>query len=318
MKENRFILFSAGYNCREWVKRHMKLAQTQTYRNYVHVIVDDATNDGTYEEILEWKDEKTVVYRNAENMGWIHNAAKYIEKHIESPEDIIVGYDLDDWFAHDGVLERVNEIYNKKDCWVTYGGFVRSNGRMMPGNWLGYPDNVIRRRIFKEHNWRFWAMRTWKAFLWNEIDKEDFKGPDGKWPKTTYDYAIAFPLLEMCSEGRLHYVGNEEVLYIYNYANPLNDKKINKAEQVRIGKHYLRRKVYDVYDGEGGLTEGEREQFLRETIKKRAKIKLPETPEGVEENRFIIFSAGANCKHFVKKHMESVSSQKYKNYIHIN
>ena len=305
---NRFVIFSPGYNCKEWIKNHMEAVQNQTYKNYIHVIVDDATTDGTYEEILKYADDRTVVYRNEKNMGWAYNAATYLDENITSPEDIVIGYDLDDWFNHIDVLKRLDTIYVEHECWVTYGGFLRSNKMMTEGNWDGYPEEVIKARSFKNHRWRFWALRTWKGFLWEAINKEDFKGPAGEWPKTTYDYAIGFPLLELCPPERLHHVGEQEVLYIYNYENPLNDKKINKEQQQTLGKYYLSREEYKIYD------------YVLE-CKRRVIQGVPILPDiivdPVKETRFIIFSAGANCKSFIDKHMESVKSQKYTNYVHI-
>lgn len=321
MRENRFILFSAGYNCSEWIERHIKSVQKQTYKNYIHVIIDDATDDGTWKEIAKWKGAQVVVHRNKCNRGWVYNATKYIERYIQNPEDIIVGFDLDDWFAHEDVLARLNQIYNEKKCWVTYGGFVRSNGRMEEGNFSGYPSDVIKNRTFKKYRWRFWAMRTFKAFLWNAIDKNDLKGPEGEYPKTTYDYAIGFPLLELCPPERLYYIGNKEVLYIYNYRNPLNDKKINKVEQVRIGHWYSTKPVCPVYIPK----EKEEKKVGKEAIRKIRVIKLPDkmteetkrSEKKKEGNRFIVFSAGTNCKHFVKRHMESVFTQRYNNFVHV-
>lgn len=309
VKGNRFILFSAGYNGKKWMKRHFDRLHEQTHKNYIHVVIDDASTDGSYEEILKHADDRTVVYRNEKNMGWVWNAASYLSKHIQSPEDIIVGYDLDDWFAHDEVLERVNEIYTQHDCWVTYGGFVRSTGRMRSDNWQGYSEEVIMKREFRKTRWRFWAMRTFKAFLWKAINKEDFKGPDGKWPKTTYDYAIGFPLLELCPPDRLHHVGRE-VLYIYNYSNPLNDKKINKAEQQKIGYFYVGKRPYQIIEQKGVVSKPQKALPQVFALPDRA-------PSGVKESRIIVLSIGANCKHFVKNHLQSVKRQNYSNFVHV-
>jgi len=308
-REQRFILFSAGYNGKEWIERHFKRLHEQTYKNFIHIVVDDASTDGSYEEIMRLADDRTVVYRNEKNMGWVYNAVTYLSKHILSPEDIIIGFDLDDWFAHEEVLERMNEIYQQYGCWVTYGGFTRSTGRMKEDNWQGYSDNIIKRRLFRKAKWRFWAMRTFKAFLWEAINKEDFKGPDGEWPKTTYDYAIGFPLLELCPPERLKYLG-KEIMYVYNYSNPMNDKKINMEDQKRIGYFYTRKKPYEMLVRREKDMEGNR---LLPQI-----FSLPdEVPGNVKRNRIIVFSVGANCKHFVKNHIESVGKQTYQNFIHI-
>lgn len=306
--EQRFILFSAGYNGKKWIERHFKLLHAQTHTNFVHIVVDDASTDGSYEEILKYADERTVVYKNVENMGWVYNATKYIDRHIQSPEDIVIGYDLDDWFAHEEVLERLNEIYVQQACWATYGGFVRSTGRMKAENWQGYSDNVVKRKLYRKAKWRFWAMRTFKAFLWRAINKDDFKGPDGEWPKTTYDYAIGFPLLELCPPERMKYV--KEVLYIYNYSNPLNDKKVNAEEQRRIGYYYMSKQICPTIEWK------ENKGKIRSVPP--PVFSLPDrAPKGTVENRIIVLSIGANCKHFVKSHLQSVAGQTYKNFVHV-
>ena len=40
-------------------------------------------------------------------------------------EDVVVCLDGDDWLNGEGVFSRLNEIYEKEDCWLTYGSYMQ-------------------------------------------------------------------------------------------------------------------------------------------------------------------------------------------------
>lgn len=282
-KSGTFILFSPGRNCAQWLAKHFDTLHRQTHQNFVHIVVDDASTDDTYAGLLQHRTENTVIYRNTENMGWMWNAVTYLGKHIKSEEDILLCYDLDDWLFSDEVLQRLRQIYDA-GYWMTYGGFVRSSGKMHGVNWRGHREETLLRRCFRSAPWRLWQLRTFKAFLWEQIEQKDLRGPDGTFPKMGYDHGIGYPLLELCPSDRLYYVGAKESLYVYNTENPLADKTIHQQELDTVNKHYCR-----------GVTRYQTQQ----------------------QTRFVIFSAGQNCGDFVKQHLESVAGQSYQNYTHV-
>jgi len=71
-EQTRFIIFTAGFNSEKWVKKNINSVKNQNYSNYVHIIVDDATTDGTNKLIKAYKHNRLVVYRNLENKRWIY------------------------------------------------------------------------------------------------------------------------------------------------------------------------------------------------------------------------------------------------------
>jgi hypothetical protein len=87
-------------------------------------------------------------------------------------------------------------------------------------------------------------MRTWRAFLWRNIKQEDLKDENGIYWKVTGDLAFMFPMLEMAGEE--HYRFIDDIIYVYNEQNPINDHKVDLtlvndiAIKIRNKKKYNR------------------------------------------------------------------------------
>jgi hypothetical protein len=96
--------------------------------------------------------------------------------------------------------------------------------------------NELRLGNFREIPWQFSHARTFYAWLFKRIKKEDFQ-IDGKFIPIACDLAEMYPMLEMARE-KARYV--EEIVYIYNNLNPLNDYKKEKTNQENIIKIILK------------------------------------------------------------------------------
>ncbi|HRR48613.1 MAG TPA: glycosyltransferase family A protein [Bacteroidales bacterium] len=237
----RFIIVSCGYNAEKYVEANMKSIQSQLYKNYVHLIVDDASTDGTWEKIKNFADDKTVAYRNIENQKWIKNALQYLPPNINSEEDVIVLVDLDDSLAHNTVLNKVEKAYRKHNCWMTYSLFRYSNG--MTSNWIPrYTKEVYEKKLYRRHIWLFGHMRTFKAFLWNNLKDEDLRDENGNYCIYAYDQVILMPMLEMCPPNKIYFI--DDVMYNYNDDNPLQVEKINKSLQSKTSRYIRSRPSY--------------------------------------------------------------------------
>lgn len=285
----RFLVFSAGYNGALWIKQHMKSIAEQSYPNIIHIVVDDASTDKSWKEIEKYRHDRCIAIRNKVNVGWVENAVRYLAEHIVHPEDVVCGVDLDDWLAHDRVMEKIARIYRKEGVWCTYGTPLRNNNERRRNNALGYPADVIKGRSFRRFtNWRFWAMRTFKAFLWNAMDKRRMLDPTGRrYARYTYDWAIGYNLLEMTPPGKLRHV--KEEIYIYNVSNPLNDKKANRPDQYKLGMHF----------------------------KSMSPVKNCVKEKQRNMNRLVVFACGHNCAKWVKRHRRSIELQTYKNFLYV-
>jgi glycosyltransferase involved in cell wall biosynthesis len=231
---NRFIIFSAGWNSENWIEKHINSIKNQTYKNYIHVVVDDFSDDNTQNILKELSYENLCVHRNERNIRWVHNAITYLDNYITNDEDIIVLVDLDDWLYHNNVLKQLNEIYESENVWLTYGTFIDSTQG-------SYTQEELKERNFRSIKWKFGHLRTFKAFLWNNINKEDLKY-NGDWPPYTYDKAIGFPLLEMCPSNKIRYI--PEINYYYNRNN--NNKTSNQKQGNGLGSYYRRKKPYEI------------------------------------------------------------------------
>jgi glycosyltransferase involved in cell wall biosynthesis len=236
----RFIIFSCGYNCEQYVESNMSSIMGQAYDNYIHIVVDDASTDNTYKKIKRWEHDKTVIYRNDVNQKWISNALQYLDEHIQSDEDIILTVDLDDYLAHRWVFSDLNQRYNNYDCWMTYSNFKYSkSGRS--STWIPtYSRKIIENKLFRESIWSFTHLRTMKAFLWKNILDRDLRDKNGNYFKCTYDMAIGFPMLEMASPDHICYIN--DIQYVYNDDNPNNVDKSNLKIEQKNNDLYIRSK----------------------------------------------------------------------------
>lgn len=97
-----------------------------------------------------------------------------------------------------------------------------------------FPHHVVASGSYREHEWISTHLRTAKYFLWRRIEKSAYKGPDGDWLDMNVDMATMFPLLEM-SAGR-HCAVNRS-MYVYNFANPINDFRVSEERQLELEKH---------------------------------------------------------------------------------
>lgn len=241
----KFVIFSCGYNCSQYIKKHIDSIKSQKYDNYIHVIIDDCSTDDTNKIIEENKHDKLVTYKNYKNVKWVSNALRYLDAHIESEEDVIVIVDADDWLAHDYVLKKLNEVYTKEKSWMSYSLFKYPNGK--DSSWIPkYSYDTIIERNFRKVIWSFTHLRTFKSFLWQNLNKNDLKNPDGNYTQYTYDMALLFPMLEMCQKDKIQFIKN--VMYVYNNENSLNvDKKFKGAQQA-MGKWFRNKPKYDMLE----------------------------------------------------------------------
>ena len=243
--KQRFIVFSAGWNCETYVRKHMRSVRRQVYPNFVHVVVDDASTDKTNAIIKHNKHSRMKLHRNVSNMKWVANAVKRLPEHIKSDEDVIVLVDMDDWFASKRSLSIIASAYERNDCWVTYGSFAyrKKNGRMTDKvNRPIYTSEAIAKREFRKIPWQWWHPKTFKAFLFNAIKREDLYAPDGKFPPYSYDKAIGFPILEMCPPEKFHHI--DDLIYVYNVENPMRSATLKRGGG--LGGWYRKKKPYGI------------------------------------------------------------------------
>lgn len=260
--EKPIVIVIPSYNNSKYCDWNLSSVFQQKYHNYRVIYIDDCSTDNTYDLVVEkikkhnseqsnltqpeLTQPKLVqqdltnrfqVIRNTKNQGALANI--YAACHLADDHEIIITLDGDDALAHADVLTIINRAYQDPNVWMTYGQYTE-----YPEGWLGIchaiPEHIITSNAYRSYEWVTSHVRTYYAWLFKCIKKEDLMH-DNLFYSATADLAIMFPMLEMAG-GRFKFIN--EILYIHNQANPLNDFKLKRNKQayfervIRNAKHY--------------------------------------------------------------------------------
>lgn len=267
-----FVIIVPSFNNSLWVEKNLRSVFEQKYDNYRVIYINDASTDSTLLQVEELVDSwgerhRFEIVNNPANRGAMENIYRAV--HRCDPDEVVLVLDGDDWFAHDRVLEKLNEIYADPDVWVTWGSYVEYP------NYSSYhvanfaqplPRSVIdgrKIRQYSKNHWCFSQLRTFYAGIFQKLKLKDL-AYEGKFVDAANDVAFFVPVMEMAGP---HVRYMPEILYIWNRATPLNDDKVRGRRQLEIAQAIYRRPSY---------------------------LPLPELPKAVEDLQqtadFIIFS----------------------------
>jgi len=227
----KIIVLTTTYNCEDYIERSLSTIMTQKYKNFKCYITDDMSTDGTVGRIqkLIKGDDRFILIENKTKMYQSGNYDQVIRGDYDiDDEDICIEVDGDDWLPDSGVFDRVLNTYESGNVWLANGSFKYHDGR----NGFATPHNSF--EDIRQKPFTLTHLRTWKVFLWRNINPEDLKDDQGNNWKIAGDLAFMFPMVEMC--GSEHYKFMSDVNYIYNENNPLNEHKINFGEVQKMNK----------------------------------------------------------------------------------
>jgi glycosyltransferase involved in cell wall biosynthesis len=242
--DKKFVVVIPSYNNEKWCEKNIISVLNQNYDNYRVIFIDDCSSDQTFERVTNVvkqsdKQHQFTLIKNTVRKGALENLYDMI--HSCEDDEIILTLDGDDWFPHAGVISRLSEIYSQEDIWMTYGQYQNYPDG---GNGIAQqiPDQIIKTNAFREYTWCSSHLRTFYAFLFKNIKQEDLMY-QGKFMSMTWDLAIMFPLLEM-SGSRSKFLN--EILYIYNLDNPINDHKVNRKLQADLDRYVRKLPKYSL------------------------------------------------------------------------
>lgn len=206
----KILLVITGWNCEKYVKRCIDSVKAQTYKNYVVAIVNDGSNDNTYNIIKDNINTKETLFINFNiNMG-AFNAREHAIMRSED-FDIIALLDMDDALLPNA-LALVAKKYENENILMTYGNWKNQHGKPCHID-IKYSDEIHVNRDYRKDVFRCTHLRTFKKELYFAIDKE-------KLINLEYycDTDLFFTMQEMCGRERMAVI--EEIIYIYNTVNP--------------------------------------------------------------------------------------------------
>ena len=231
--EKPFVVVIPSYKNKNWYKRNLNSVLNQEYTNFRIIFIDDCSPDHTGDMAVEHvkqlgKEDKITIILNQERIGALANIYKGV--HMCQPNEIVVSLDGDDWLAHPFVLNHLNAIYQDPNVWLTYGQF-QWWPKTVPGFGHAVSPHILAENKIREHGWATSHLRTYYAGLFQQIKREDLVHEDKFFPMA-WDLAMMFPMIEMAGT---HCKFVDEILYIYNTDNSINDHKVNANQQVDLG-----------------------------------------------------------------------------------
>tara|TARA_Y100000389_G_scaffold312_1_gene287 strand:+ start:9164 stop:9883 length:720 start_codon:yes stop_codon:yes gene_type:complete len=234
------VILTTLYNAENYIERCINSIISQNYTDFKCYITDDMSTDNSVNIVKNviLNDDRFILIENTKKLYQPGNYDQVI-RHNKSIDDneIIIEVDGDDWLPDPHVFDRVKNIYENQDIWLANGSFIYSDGR--PG-FAAPPNNIdnIRHEFFTASH-----LRTWRAFLWRNIEEDYLKDSNGNYWEVAGDLAFMYPMIEM--SGPEHYHFMREINYIYNEENPLNDHKANIVKVNKVRSIIPNNKKYD-------------------------------------------------------------------------
>jgi glycosyltransferase involved in cell wall biosynthesis len=215
------VILTTTYNCENYVERSLMTIMSQRFSDFKCFITDDMSTDNTVDIIKKTigDDPRFILIENKEKKFQPGNYDQVIRGMDIQDDEICVEVDGDDWLPNSNVFSYINELYNKKDVWLTSGSFKYNDGRKGFANPPTNFENLRGQTFTLSH------LRTWKAWLWKKINQDDLKDEKGNYWNVAGDLSFMFPMIEM--SGKEHFEFIDEIMYIYNESNPINDHKVN-------------------------------------------------------------------------------------------
>lgn len=234
MIQNRFVLISTVYNKEKWIGFNVNSVKQQSYKNFLAAYAYDVSQDKSIWELYRSisQDERFHIVTNEDKDSQISNFMycynKLKERNSISPDDIIVEVDADDWLLHPFVFDYLNQAYQDPNVWMTYGHYIEYPSGKTGGHFhMHLPDeNNVREIPFAYSH-----LKTYKAWLFDKVPHEYLIDPrTGKYWKTTADFAMCMPMVEMAGKERI--IRFDQPVYVYNTSDDLDsESQTNLAAQ---------------------------------------------------------------------------------------
>ena len=229
------------YNSGDVVEKTLGSIMSQTYKNFVCYITDDLSTDNSADIVENFikGDGRFHLIRNTEKryQGGNYDLICRDTEGVDD-EDVFIEVDGDDWLPDSKVFERVVTHYESGNIWIANGTFRYSDGRK------GFSSEIKNFGDLRQKSYTASHLRTWKIFLWRNINRTDLYDDGGYYWTTTGDLSFMYPMLEM--SGEEHYKFMDEINYIYNEQNPLNDHKVNMGKVNYYVNYAKKIKKYDL------------------------------------------------------------------------
>jgi glycosyltransferase involved in cell wall biosynthesis len=241
LNQKPIVVIIPSYNNRNYYQKNLDSIFMQNYDNYHMIYVDDCSRDQTGPLVRSYIEKRRLAHRvtlieNKQRQGALANL--YHAIHACPDDAIIITVDGDDWLSNPEVFNIINRAYADPNVWITFGQFV-----FYPDGRMGYCRDIKPEEFDRGRRWCHLAthMRTFYAGLFKKIKREDLLQDDGKFFEVTWDKAMMAPMLEM-AHWRWKFI--PDVVYIYNFSNPLSDARLYGMQQLATAELIYKKEQY--------------------------------------------------------------------------
>lgn len=229
-------------NAGPFVERCIRTIRSQTVRDWRCYVYDDCSTDDSVERARRAidTDDRFQVASNTRKMWQAGNWWQMAQRPEVDDDDVLVTIDGDDWLPDRDVFRRVLHAYARDRVWLTYGNFGYAvNGRIVAA---GYCRPLRTASRIREAVWVTSHLKTFKAFLFRRIRRQDLVDETGGFLRAAADMAVMFPMVEMAGNDRIR--AFTRINYAYNVSNPRNVYRTRAALQHRIERMLRQRGRY--------------------------------------------------------------------------
>lgn len=207
---NRFVFVAPAYNAARTMRQFMLSLAAQSYQNWGLVLVDDMSTDDTANacrniarELGLWKSGNIHVIPNDAKKWEVANVLTGIREGIVGTgkllaDDIVCRIDPDDYLCDNDALRIMDEVYRTTDAdalWTMHRWF--DDKRITKYNISqALPEGADPYR----HPWVSSHLKTFRKRLIDDVNEENFRGPDGEYIKRAGDQAIYLPVLHRATK----------------------------------------------------------------------------------------------------------------------
>lgn len=229
---NRFVFLVPAFNAEKTVRQMLASVAFQTYKNWQIIIKDDLSTDSTLEEISSFCLQNNISYnignlnshkevfskvkviKNETKLWETANVLEMLRDCTVKDDDICCRLDADDFLTDLCALQDIDFIYRQTKCDTLWtfnrweDQFWKNNSGPMPGTYyLDYKMAMFdmpkllkvegEKDVYKwsKNNWSTSHLKTFRKYLINDVNEDNFKGADGEYIKRCGDRAIYYPVL---------------------------------------------------------------------------------------------------------------------------
>ena len=138
MSNNLISIITPSFNHETYISRFIESVISQNYQNWELIIVDDCSEDETFQIAQKYKDERIKLYKNEYNAGVNYT----INKAFELSSGQIVTTIASDDELNDNALSKINDYFNSHDDI----DFTSCNLKVIDENSLpskAYPNSML-------------------------------------------------------------------------------------------------------------------------------------------------------------------------------